>query len=308
MLLNDDEDGMTIGRSRRTRRAPRRDGMLLVRANVAQRRAERAQRWGAALLIALLLGGTAWGVYAGALVLRRILLVENPRFVLRTLDARSDGRLSAEFLLERAGLAGVTRLFEVEPRRIGAALSALPSVKSVTVRRRLPDTLEIRVMERTPVARVAVSGAGYTDAVDREGVLLGPRFASPLLPLIEGVNEPGLRPGRRLTGPAARMALAALDACETTRLYDYVRIQRIEIAPDGGLALILDNGDRALLPPGLDGETLKGKLRNLASINKAIRDLRLPRGPDPLRIPLHSDEVFPVEGLDVDRLASGPRR
>lgn len=308
MWLDDDDDGKRIGRSRRRRRAPRRDGMLLVHANVAQQRSERVQRWGLALLIAALLGGVAWGLHAGAVALRRFLLVENPRFVLRTLDARSDGRLTPEFLIERAGLAGITRLFEADPRRIGAALSSLPSVKSVTVRRRLPDTLEIRVMERAPIARLAVPGAGYTDAVDREGVLLGPRFASPLLPLIEGVDELGLRPGRRLNSPAARAALAALDACETTRLYDFVRIQRIEIAADGGFALVLDNGDRALLPPGLDGEALRAKLRNLASINKAIRDLRLPRGTGPLRIPLHSEEVFPVEGLDVDRLATRPRR
>lgn len=285
------------------RRFARREPMLLVRANVQERRAQRLQVGSALAALALLFAGLAWGLRAGARALYRALLVDNPRFTLRTIDARSDGRLTPAQIVEHAGLSGATRLFGVNLRQVWADIEAIPSVKSATVRRRLPDALEVRVMERTPVARVAVPGAGYLDAADREGVLLGPRFASPLLPIIEGAAEFGLKPGRALQSPAARMALAALEICETTRLQPFVRIQGIEIESDGRLRLTLDNGDRAELPDGLTREALTIKLRNLATIQKTILDQRLPRGPDPLTIDLTTEEVFPVRGLLMETMA-----
>lgn len=285
------------------RRFARREPMLLVRANVQERRTQRLQAVGAISAFLLIVAVLAWGAYAGARGLYRVLLANNPRFALRTIDARSDGRLTPAQIIEYAGLNGAQRLFGVNLRQVWTDLQAIPSVKSATVRRRLPDTLEVRVMERTPMAQIVMAGTDYTDAADREGVLMGPRFASPLLPIIEGVNEPGLKPGRRLQSPAARAALAAIEFCETSRLRQYVRIQRVTIAPDGRLELTLDNGDRAVLPEELDHDALRTKLRNLATIQKTIRDQRLPRGPGPLTIDLTTDEVFPVRGLLVEAMA-----
>jgi len=277
--------------------------MLVVRANVQERRAQRIQIGSAIAALALSFAGLAWGLRAGGRALYRALLTENPRFTLRTIDAHSDGRLTPAQIVEHAGLAGATRLFGINLRQVWSDLEAIPSVKAATVRRRLPDTLEVRVMERTPVARIAAVGADYLDAADREGVLMGPRFASPLLPVIEGVTEPGLRPGRALQSPAARTALAALEICEVTRLQQFVRIQRIEIESDGRLRLTLDNGDQAELPDGLTREALTTKLRNLATIQKTILDQRLPRGSGPLMIDLTTEEIFPVRGLLVEAMA-----
>lgn len=285
------------------RRFGRREPMLLVRANVQERRTQRLQAVGAISAFLLIVAALAWGAYAGARGLYRVLLTNNPRFALRTIDARSDGRLTPAQIIEYAGLNGAQRLFGVNLRQVWSDLQAIPSVKSATVRRRLPDTLEVRVMERTPIAQIVMAGADYADAADREGVLMGPRFATPLLPIIEGVNEPGLKPGRRLQSPAALAALAAIEFCETSRLRQHVRIQRIAIAPDGRLELTLENGDRAVLPEELDRDALRTKLRNLATIQKTIRDQRLPRGPGPLTIDLTTDEVFPVRGLQVEAMA-----
>lgn len=278
--------------------------MLLVRANVRERRMQQLQAIGVVAAFLLIVAVMAWILYAGARGLYRVLLTNNPRFALRTIDAHSDGRLTPAQIIEYAGLNGVRGLFGVNLRQVWTDLQAIPSVKSATVRRRLPDTLEVRVMERTPMAQILISGADYPDAADREGVLMGPRYASPLLPIIEGVNEPGLKPGRRLQSPAALAALAAVEFCETTpRLRPYVRIQRVVIAPDGRLELTLDNGDRAVLPEELDRDALRTKLRNLATIQKTIRAQRLPRGPDPLMIDLTTDEVFPVRGLLIEAMA-----
>jgi cell division septal protein FtsQ len=122
--------------------------------------------------------------------------------------------------------------------------------------------------------------------------------------MIDGVTEAGLRPGQRLRSPTARSGLAALDACDTTRLYQYVRIRSVDISPADHMMLILDNGDRARLPR----EHLEAKLKRLATILKTIRDQQLPRGAGPIEIDLTTEDVFPVRGLDVEALNAARTR
>ncbi len=279
------------------RRAPREEPDIFVRVRASERRGSLLQRWGAWLLALLVLAGIVVMIGMVARAVRQALFVQNSRYRLRVIDARSDGRLTADQIVEFAGLVGVSNLFEVNLRKAHELLLRLPSVRSVSVRRRLPDTIEVRVAERSPLARVALAQAGYTDAVDREGVLLGPKFAAERLPLIVGLNETGLlRPGQRLSSGAALAALTVLDLCETTRVFQSLRIRRVDVSPTDYLIVELDNGDHALLPH----TQIASKLRRLVTILTTIQNQRLPRGPEPLEIDLTTEEVFPVRGLRVE--------
>jgi cell division protein FtsQ len=281
------------GRNGARGKARGREHDIFVLVRPPAKNSARFQPWGILALAVVAIGGVIAGGTIAAYVVRRAVFLENPRYRLRAIDARSDGRLTPEQIVEFSGLANATRLFEVNPRQARARLHRLPSVKSASVRRRLPDTIEVRVTERVPLACVALREAGYTDAADREGVLLGPRFASSGLPLIEGLQEAGLRPGERLTSPAARAALSVLDLCETTRIFQYLRVRRLDASPEDHMILELENGDRVLFPR----ERIESKLRRLATILKTIADQGLPRGPGPLEIDLTTEEVFPVRGL-----------
>lgn len=71
-----------------------------------------------------------------------------------------------------------------------------PWIKDVTVRRELPATLFVDIVERTPA--VYLSSAGKLYLADEEGVILGDKTGRLLsLPVVYGVNLPDLKIGKK---------------------------------------------------------------------------------------------------------------
>lgn len=71
-----------------------------------------------------------------------------------------------------------------------------PWIKDVTVRRELPATLFVDIVERTPAVYLNSSGKLYL--ADEEGVILGDKTASLLnLPVVYGINLPDLKIGKK---------------------------------------------------------------------------------------------------------------
>lgn len=71
-----------------------------------------------------------------------------------------------------------------------ARLQAIPDIESVSLRRRLPDTLEVTLVERAPAALWQYRGK--VKLIDRHGVVLTPRVmkAQTALPLVVGEDAP----------------------------------------------------------------------------------------------------------------------
>ncbi len=279
------------GNRRRGRRD--RDG-LFVEARLTEKRSERLHRAGALLLAAAALAAAGWFLLKGTRFAGRALFAENDLFALRGYDLVSDGRIQPHHIREYASLPDRANLFAIDIGRVCADLASVPLVKSVTVTRRLPGTLAVRVHERIPVGRVALPGAGFTLAVDAEGRLLGPSVSREPLPLIEGLQQVGLRPGADLADPAAGDALALLELCDTTRLFPHVRIRRIRLDGADAMDLVLAEGEQVRMPR----RDMEPKLRRLAAILKTIRDRGLASRPDRVRIDMTTDVNFPVAGLD----------
>jgi cell division protein FtsQ len=86
-------------------------------------------------------------------------------------------------------------------------LMASPWVKDAALRRSLPSTIEVEVLERTPVCLARLNGALYL--VDERGVVIdeyGPQHAEFDLPIVDGLAKAGS--GGAATDPA-RAELAA---------------------------------------------------------------------------------------------------
>lgn len=285
-----DEDG---NQARRRRRTSDRGAVLYL---------ERRPRRGESSALAQSLGwlAAALGLIAviGALVVvgarwfARETFSENPRFSIRHFEISSDGALPSELILQYSRVREGDNLYAIDLRKVRDEILGLPIVDSVLIQRKLPDTLRIRVTERVPLARIAIEGMPEM-GLDLSGMVLGPAYASPTLPLIEDAETTLLRPGSRLQRPPVQDALALLDTCGKTRLGQVVRIARIRFDDQGGMILELEAGDRVFFPrTGMDI-----KLRRLVSILKAIQDRGMRKPGQILEIDMTTESNWPVRGL-----------
>jgi cell division septal protein FtsQ len=224
---------------------------------------------------------------AGVRYTGRQLFTRNNEYAIRHLDLNSDGRLKTWHIREYAGLEEGMNLFSVDIRKIRRDLESVPLVRSVTVQRRLPDTLAVRITERVALARLGARRSGLPLAVDREGYVLGPSARSPALPAITGLPLRGLRPGSYLDDPVIRDALKVLDVCDTTRLNDYIKIERVDVHDPDFLELQLETGPRVQLARN----RFDWRLRKVAGILRANRQM----GRMPSLINATGDNNFPVQ-------------
>lgn len=289
-------DGMWSGgggwwRGNRRRRGVR-TSMLNVSARASEQRAERMHRAGAIFLVLAVLGMAGWLATVGTQRAVRMLFSENSLFTIRRLDVSSDGRLTPDLLRQYAKVAQGDNLFAVDVRRVRDDLAAVPLVKAVQVNRTLPDALSVRVVERTPLARIVMPGVGLQLAVDREGWVLGPGSASAVLPILTGFATPGLRPGIRLTGDEIRDALELLDLCDRTRLFQYVPIREVHREDSESLLLRLARGEEVLLPR----EKLERRVKDLSGIVREMQASRRPSGAG-VHIDMSAEISYSATGL-----------
>ena len=107
-------------------------------------------------------------------------------FELREIQVEGVKRLSREQILEKANVSLNTCTFWVNLSAITRQIESLNLVKRAEVRRVLPSTLQMRIVEREPFACWRCED-GFWE-VDDEGVILGRVPESSNLPLIIGVS------------------------------------------------------------------------------------------------------------------------
>lgn len=266
--------------------ASRRDVRALA-ARTSPRVAARLSptRLAAALSILLaLLALIAWSALWGMRRIAALLVYENPMFALRALDVSSDGRLTPELLREYARLREGENIFALDLRQVRENLLSVPLVRDAQVRRRLPDGLEVRVTERTPLARLRMPGTDLTLAVDAEGWLVVGDASAAALPLLRGFSTPGLRPGLQLVSPEVRDALALLDRCARRRALLALTPREVRRLDAEVLVLVLDSGDEIVLPR-------RQLFERLDDLPDLLRHLRNRRGASagPYRIDLSGE-------------------
>jgi cell division protein FtsQ len=122
-----------------------------------------------------------------------------PVLGVRDVDVRGAVHEDEAAVVAAAGLPEGATLAEIPVRSIASGVETLAWVRRAEVTRKLPWTVQIKVIERTPVA--IVDAAGTRGLVDEDGVVLEyiPPGANPLagsLPNVSG-SVPLPEPGRR---------------------------------------------------------------------------------------------------------------
>lgn len=215
------------------------------RARVGPARPSRSWQW-RAWLLAKLAVVTLGFVLAGFTLYRAAARTDS----LRVNDIRVSGlsRLTAsdvETLL--AGVRGAS-IFAVNLDLVRETLRASPWIEDASVRRVVPQSLEIAVVERAPIA-VARFPSGLF-LIDGSGAIVdrfGPKHADLDLPIIDGfetVPRPGIRvePARALL--ATRLLRSLADRPDLQQ-----RLSQVDVSDDRNAVAMLED-DPALLHLG----------------------------------------------------------
>jgi cell division protein FtsQ len=206
-------------------------------------------------LLVALAGGTLALVYDGhlaragrALAAGGVDLSKDAGLAVREVYVTGRVRTGQASIVRALALRQDDPMLGFDPDEVRARLLALPWVKTATVTRKLPQTVEVTITERDPLA-LWRDGRGTT-LIDRDGVPIRIRDLKPYagLPLLQGDDAPA--------NAAALLDVLRLDP----GLYEQVKLARRV----GGRRwdVLLDNGIAIHLPE----EKLKAAWRQLATL------------------------------------------
>lgn len=183
-----------------------------------------------------------------------------------------------DVLAENLGLKVGANLALIDfAERREETLRRIPTLRAISITRRLPDKVTVVAEERTPIAKMGLRGRrGLTGrVVDAEGMVFPCMRGTQLLPTIIEAQAPGTAVGSRLKG-RAQAALRLIVACREPEFLE-LGVQDVDISlPDYLLATIGASYAKVKIAwEGMDGApsanasaSLHGRLSKLL---KAIR-------------------------------------
>ena len=208
----------------------------------------------------VLVAGFCVAVYLGALEGAKRFFFENPEYQLKTIEVQTDGTLQRDQILEVADLHEGENIFKINLARVHDRIQQLPQVDDVQVVRKLSGEIDIRVVERKPVAWLTsekefsdpfVSDAAFL--VDARGVLMKQKKLLPEylgLPLILGCSSESLEAGKIVESSEAKTALELLRL--SVRSFMQTRFQIRDIDVSKGYCLLVTDKNHTRITFGLN--------------------------------------------------------
>jgi cell division protein FtsQ len=172
---------------------------------------------------------------AVAIAAASLLVSRSSLLHLRHLEVVGTSSLTRAEVVRLAALSSSTNVLWFDPRAVERRLESDPWVATATVSRRLPGTIRISVVERSPVAMIR-DERGFT-LLAADGVALSTVEADPALPEIVVVAGSSARSGIAQAQAAAATAIAGLDGGRRPAV-------RRAVVWAGALTVNLDGGTR----------------------------------------------------------------
>jgi cell division septal protein FtsQ len=206
-----------------------------------------------------------FGLYLGGRLAVKRFFFDNPDYRLTTIDVQTDGSLQREQILRAADLQEGENIFRVSLSDVHDRLQQLPQVDEVQVVRKLPAEIDIRLIERRPIAWITsdkdMSDPFSSEAaflVDARGVLMKEKKLLPEylgLPLISGCTSESLEPGKIVESYEAKAALELLRM--STRSFMQTRFQIRQIDLSKGYCLSVTDKNRTQVTFGFENLDLQ---------------------------------------------------
>lgn len=232
------EEDDLIGKRLFMARHRKRKAMLKVNAKVNS--GGLLDRFKVAVVVSALVAvvGTCVLIWFGVKKMEKMLFSANDRFKISHLSiiTRPGAKLTKDRIAEYAGIQKGINMFDFSINAVRKRfLKHQPNVRTMEIRRRLPGTVEIEVVEREPLARLGRNGS-Y--GVDEEGFVFVAKSMG-ILPVLEGGSERQITPGGRLSGRSLA-ALRVIDCCNNP-IYG-INIKAVEMDHHEYLSLHLMSG------------------------------------------------------------------
>ena len=222
--------------------------------------------------------GLIVGLWAGARLIVQRLYSRNSTFVIKHININGSLMLSPVLVREYTQIDEGLNLFDLNIKQIrNDFLRRVPSVKSMDISRELPDTLEINIIERIPLAKLGKNGPLV---VDRYGMIFVFKGPTSQLPILWGYDRKRSRPGVKILGiaQAALEALRAIDEDPSLGL----DVARVVVSYKDFLLLRLTDGKVIKLAwndmgmqTGVSQHKLLMKLREVSAILHSRRGMNL---------------------------------
>ena len=154
-------------------------------------------------------------------------------------------------------------------------LRKIPNLRALTISRKLPDKVTIVAEERTPVARINISGRKRTSGkvVDSEGVVFICQRGTSMLPTIYEPSSPGTQPGQKLKARALA-ALRLLEACRQMEFQD-LGVLDVDISRQDYILATLGDYSRAKIAwEGMDEFNSESKKNLDVQLNVLVKAIR----------------------------------
>jgi len=200
------------------------------------------------------------------LFILRYLFLSIPYFKVKEIQVTGGDRsLQSMKVIEKAEALKMCKgenIFMVNIHELSAGIKdRYPEFKSVKVRRKMPNVLEVNVVPRIPVAMVKTFG--YYP-IDGEGVILSPEISSNnRLPVISGISI-WTRPkiGVRLASGRVDLSLQLLDQLKHYDVIGKFGVQRLEVSNIRNILIFLGTG----LEIRMGQDEFEDKLEHLVTI------------------------------------------
>jgi len=229
------------------------------RAGTVGRRRERFPRLARLLKVLgvlLVLGGTGAGLWEGYRALVRL-----PYFRVAEIQVEGNLQVAAQDIIASVRLTPDTSILEVDLKALARRVLENPWIKEAAVRRRLPLSLTIQVVERMPEA-VFIADRRYLLSAD--GVILATLVEDelPTLPTLRAATPRRVAVGERILSSEMIQGLSVWRQFQLANALQGERAHEIAIAGDGSYVVNLGQWMPAIR---LHAQDLEGQLRRLGA-------------------------------------------
>lgn len=193
------------------------------------------------------------GAKIGGLIILLIItvfaLMLTPYFHIKWFDITGNEKVTNEQIIQTANLQYNTNLFKVNLKNAESAISKIPYINTVTVRRKLPDGIRVQVTECVPVAYMPF-GTAYV-MIDENGKLLetvDKLENGPALPVVNGITVDNFQLGMSLSETNPNEAKALKSLLEKLREYElYDRVSAFDISNSDNLSFVFDQHKKVVV-------------------------------------------------------------
>lgn len=263
--------------------------------------------------------GALTAVGAAAWMLLERAFYDNPEFMLQHVEVVTDGTLTKQEILQTAQVPAVINLLKIDLAGIDQRLRQRSQVKEVRVKRQVPDTLEITVWERTPIAWLGYQGARLDKhengvLLDADGyaicchTLYREFYDFPVILVPREVIAEFVLFGERLDLPSIHSALELVQLWPSGAPAANLRISQIDASRHYRLLVDCQPEMRLVFQPeNLPGQLIKlgDALRHGAQRNRYFAQVDLTVSEN-IPVIYHDDEFSPEFDLPGESQAAQP--